>query len=114
MPMSQAAMDGIAANGHRWKHTIRGMKPHTEVLGKANDANGDGNDYDRAAVEKAVQSIVKITRSFADRTSDSNVADHLRLRADDLECVEDCDIEDINYAMNDLYDEFDFHRILVN
>jgi hypothetical protein len=114
MPMSQAAMDGIAANGHRWKYTIRGMKPHTEVLGRANDAYNDGESYDEKATEKAVQSIVKIVRAFADNTSNERLRDDLRHDADDLEMVEECEIEDINMEMNDLYDTFDFHRVLVN
>jgi hypothetical protein len=114
MPMSQAAMDGISANGHRWKSRINGLKPHTEVLGKANDANNDGEPYDHDATEKAVQDIIKIVRSFADKLPDeSSLKQDLLHDADDLEMVEDCDIEDINHEMNDLYDSFDFHRVLV-
>lgn len=106
-------MDGIRDNGSGWKFRIHGMKTHTETLGKANNSNNDGESYDRKVVEAAVQSIVKVVRGFADRASDSNIAEHLRYRADNLEMVEDCDIEDINEAMGDLYDEFDYHRILV-
>jgi hypothetical protein len=113
MPMSAAAMDGISANGHRWKYTIRGMKAHTEVLGRANDAFNDGQPYDEKATEQAVQSIIKVVRAFADKTSDERLRDDLRHDADDLEMVEDCEIEDINHEMNDLYDTFDFHRVLV-
>jgi hypothetical protein len=113
MPMSQAAMDGIATNRHRWKFIIRGLKPYTEVLGKANDAHNDGQPHDEKATEEAVQNIIRVVRAFADKTSNERLRDDLRHDADDLEMVEDCEIEDINYEMNDLYDTFDFHRVLV-
>jgi hypothetical protein len=113
MPMSAAAMDGIAAHGHRWKRRINGLKPHTEVLGKANDANNEGQAYDHDATEKAVQGIIKSVRSFAQSITDEALQRDLLHDADDLEMVEDCDIEDINHEMNDLYDTFDFHRVLV-
>jgi hypothetical protein len=113
MPMSEAAMEGIRVNGHRWQRRINGLKPHTEVLGKANDAHNDGEPYDEKATEAAVQAIVKIVRSFANSVKDDNLQRDLLHDADDLEMVEDCEIEDINHEMNDLYDTFDFHRVLV-
>lgn len=114
MPMSQAAMDGIAANGHRWKLRITGLKPHTETLGKANNANNDGEAYDHTATEAAAQGIVKIVRAFAETVEDENLKRDLLNDADNLEANEDCDIEDINWAMNSLYDTFDFYRVLVS
>lgn len=116
MPMSLAAMDGIRENGHRWKLTIRGLKPFTETLGKANDANNDGESYDHTVVEKAVQGIVEKVRKFCetkDVLADPRIEGELLSAAADLECVEDEDIEEINDAMGQLYDAFDYWRILV-
>lgn len=114
MPMSEAAMDGIRVNGHRWQHRIGGLKTFTEVLGRANDAYNDGGDYDRDAVEKAVEGIVHRVRSFAQATGMADARRDLEANADDLEMNADEDIEDINYYMNRLYDSFDFYRILVS
>lgn len=116
MPMSMAAMDGIRDNGHRWKLTITGLKPFTEVLGKANDLNNIGKPYDQKTVEKAVQGIVAKVREFAetkDVLADPRIEGELLSAAADLECVEDEDIEEINDAMGQLYDAFDYWRILV-
>lgn len=116
MPISAAAMDGIRSNGHRWKMTITGLKRYTEVLGRANDAANEGLDYDRKANEVAVQGIVKVVRAFAENEAaakDVEMERDLLSNADDLECVEDDAIEEINWAMNQLYDSFDYHRILV-
>lgn len=110
MPMSMAAMDGIRDNGHRWQHTLRGMKPHTELLGKIND--GD-TEITMAQGEAAVEAIVHRVRSFAQAVGNERIRDDLDRRADELEMVADCDIEDINFAMEELYDACDYWRILV-
>lgn len=113
MPMSQAAMDGISANGHRWKFFIHGMKPFTQALGKLNDAENDGQEVADADVEKKVQEIIKIVRDFAGKTDNVRLRDDLLNDADNLEMVEDCGLDEVNFQMGNLYDTFDFHRVLV-
>jgi hypothetical protein len=112
MPMSAAAMDGIRDNGHRWRMRITGIKPFIQPLADANNLDNDGQPYDAKAVEAAVQGIVAATRNFALGKAENLKLD-LEARADDLEMVEDCDLDDINHYMGELYDAFDYHRILV-
>lgn len=117
MPITQAAMDGINANGHRWQHRIT-LAPYTAMLGKLNDRNGDGDTPTREEIEPVVENIVAKVRSFAEarlrRDDNDQIGRDLASRADDLECVSDCEIEEVNHAMNELYDSFDFWRVLVN
>lgn len=101
-------MDGIRDNGLRWKHTLRGLGPHTKVLGRIND--GD-MEITMAEGEAAVKAIVSRVRAFAQATSDEHLRDVLERRAEELENVADCGIEEINWAMGELYDALDYHRV---
>jgi hypothetical protein len=113
MPMSEAAMDGIAANGHRWKLRIHGIRPFVQPLADANNLNNDGKPYDQKAVEAAVDGIVIAVRNFA-LTKTGNLKEALEDAADNLDMVADCEIDDVNHYMEELYDLFDYHRILVS
>ena len=108
MPISEVCMDGIKANGHRWKHTIRlGQWP--ALLGKLNDREGDVLESE---VEPIAEKIVAIVRAYVERHTWAKETDLAR-RADELEMVADCGLEEVNFAMNELYDSFDYWRILV-
>ncbi len=103
-------MDGIKVNGHRWRHRISlGQWPL--LLGKLNDL-GDF-EADDAEVERAALGIVAAVRvvvasqKWAERTD-------LSRRADELELVADCGLGEVNFAMSELYDSFDFWRVLVD
>ena len=107
--MSAAAIDGISANGHRWKARISlGFGPGE--LGRLNDRLSDGEKVDDAEVEEITLRIVANVRSFAKRNPQF---DSLERRADELELFADCGLEEVNCAMTELYDDFDWHRILV-
>lgn len=109
MPISAAAMEGIQDNGHRWRASIRlGFGP--ALLGKLNDKRNGGEEVDDAEVERLALKIVENLRSFAKRNPDYSV---LERRADNLEMVADCGLEEVNCAMGELYDTFDYCRILV-
>jgi len=112
MAMSEAAIEGIAANGHRWKRriTIHG----TAEIGAMNDANSDNLPYDRERLEALCNQIVADVRFFAAPLPDSRMRDDLNDGADWLETVADCDIEEVNHQLDSLYDTFDFYRLLVD
>lgn len=109
MTMSEAAIDGIRDNGFRWSYRIN-LKPWTARIGRLNDGGG-GTQEER---EPLVESIVAKVRQFAKDNALKNerMASELISRADDLECCADCDLEDINIAMGELYDSLDYWRVL--
>lgn len=109
MPLSEACLAGIRANGHRWKHTI-GLGQWPALLGKLNDQRDVGADD--AEVERCALKIVALVRAFVDRRDWAKETDLARL-ADDLEMVADCGLAEVNEAMGELYDSFDYWRILV-
>lgn len=107
--MSQACLDGIKVHGHRWKHRIRlGQWP--ALLGKLNN-QGDAA-ADDAEVERCAMKIVEIVRAYVDRNEWAKETD-LSRRAEDLEMAADCGLGEVNFAMGELYDSFDYWRILV-
>lgn len=111
MPISEAAMGGIRANGHRWRHRINlGQWP--AMLGKLNDAEEAGVEVDENEVERVTLEIVEAVRRCVAK-SDWAAETDLGSRADDLEMVADCGLEEVNCAMNELYDSFDYWRVLV-
>lgn len=119
MPMSAAAMDGIRANGHRWKFHMNGLiREETKKLGEFNDLLDGEDDFDQQAITREMSEPVvialrtKIAKWLDEhRTLPDNIKDDIRAKLDDLEMVEDCDMGEINFAMNYLYDEFDYWRI---
>lgn len=114
MPTTQAALDGIRVNGLRWKFNLRGLiRPETEALGKINDLDSDGYTCDDADVERHAKTIVDKLRQWVEKTtllSDMAKLD-LRHHIDNLDEVADCGIEEVNDAMNRIYDDFDYYRI---
>lgn len=122
MPMSAAAIDGISNNGHRWKHRLTSITLFTKELGALNDRLDGRDDHDqiivpRAESEGAVMDLIKAVRVWIydnEATLDKGAIDDLRAKLDDLEAVEDCDMAEINYAMGELYDSFDYWRVLVS
>ena len=112
MPITEAAMSGIRDHGHRWKRRIcLGQSP--ALLGRLNDAAADGEDVDDAEVERLALSIVEsVRRACQDQDWPADI--DLTQRADDLEGASDCGLDEVNYFMGELYDSFDYWRILVD
>lgn len=109
MPMSAAAMEGIQVNGHHWQRQIRlGYEP--KKLGALNNAAMAGETIDDKEVEAIAERIASNVRSFAKMHPQF---EHLEQEAENLEMVADCGLEEVNAVMSDLYDAFDFNRILV-
>lgn len=116
MPMSQAAMDGIGANGHHWKYKIR-VKSHTEIIGNIDD----GGDATIATLKTAVDALVVIFRAFIALHAGTDMAERLDSETDDLEMASPCDtddlfeeLENVRYCMEALYDTCDYYRILAH
>lgn len=111
MPASEACFDGIKAHGLRWRHELRlGVWPG--ALGRLNDLANDGQPVDDAEVERVTLKIVAAVRAAVDRYEWAKKTD-LDHRADELECVADCGLGEVNYAMGELYDSCDYWRILI-
>jgi hypothetical protein len=114
MPLSQAAMDGITANGHGWKHHIS-LGGQTEIMGKMTEGTPEQEGTPDAEVEACARAIVGHVRTFAIRIAadHSDLATWLLHEAEQLEEVADCGLDEVRHAMSSLYDEFDFQRICV-
>lgn len=108
---TEASIAGVAAHGLRWRHQIH-LGNWPAQLGKLNDRASDGEDIDDAEVEKAALGIVAAVRATYEREGWAKDTD-LDRRADDLEMAADCGIEEVNFMMNELYDSFDYWRVLV-
>lgn len=117
MAMSEAAIQGIKENGHGWKISLYGLiKPECSKLAEFNNRiNDDGGEVLREESESVVMEIVRKLREWT-TTNEAKLGEQicrdLRGDLDDLESVEDCDMEEINYAMGRVYDCFDYWRIL--
>lgn len=104
MPISAAALEGIAANGHRWKGEInlggqpaRLANPDKLVLGDCLKIRNE--IVRRCEVFIQTMGVNLATLALADKV------DQLK------ECEDDPD--DLRIALGELYDVFDFHRICV-
>lgn len=104
MLRKQAALDGIAVNGHRWKHQIR-LSHLTHKMGEMDESTPD------AEVEALTKQIIVRVRAFL--AGRPTLKDAMESQVDELEAAADCGIEEVRFAMNNLYDDFDFHRICV-
>lgn len=104
MPMSAAAMDGIAANGHRWRYQIK--------VAHLSDRLGDEDALKVGDVTVIRDEYVTRVRAFAAATKDLTEyeKDRLEMCCVDLEECDD-DLEQVRDALTDLYDCFDFFRI---
>ena len=108
---SAAAIEGLRANGLRWNRRFRiGLGP--SLLGKYNDAAETDSPATDEQVEEAALKIVAAVRAFAKGVDEPERGD-LERRADELEMVADCGLDEVNFAMGELYDSFDYWRILV-
>lgn len=120
MPMSAAAIAGIRHNGNRWRYRMNGLiKDECLKLGELNDRIGDRDDGEQTIVsreesEPVVISLRTKVSKWLDRQRrmPDEIVTNVKCRLDDLEMVEDCGMGEINYALNDLFDEFDYWRIL--
>ncbi len=105
MAISEAALAGISANGRQWKRQTVGISALALQLGEIND-----DERDAAEAEGIVREITAKVRAYP--AGDAAIRESLDASAEELECVADCDIDEINDAMNGLYDVLDYWRIL--
>lgn len=106
MPMSEAAMDGIRDNGNRWKYELR-LSDLTQKLG-AFEANAPESE-----VETVTSELIDRLRHHVGHHPDRPYSHPLILAVEDLFSVADCGIEEVRFALTDIYDIFDYHRVLV-
>lgn len=137
MTLSNAAIEGISANGLNWRHTGPRIKTPNAVLADLND-NGVNDESDAQRLTDASHKIAAairlwlngITSKEKKSTSEINILEDFEHRhEDELVFMEDIDtvsevndgiyndpqevLNEINYIMNNIYDSFDYHRILV-
>jgi uncharacterized protein (DUF4415 family) len=120
MAMSQAALEGIRVNGHGWKARMNGLiKPEMMKLAKFNnDLDGDPDEEQMIITRSESEPVViaireKITKWLVTAKIDDDARSEVQYALEELEMIEDCCMGEINYAMNRLFDVFDYYRILV-
>lgn len=122
---SQAAIDGIAANGWAWKLRRPRIRELCKRIGELRDA--DSQDA-KALVRTAHAIATEIDKWVSRLESGEQLSDFLqtfewrhRYDIDTMHefTVEDAEayyldmIEEVVYALNNIYDTFDYERILV-
>lgn len=108
MPISAAALAGIQANGHRWKYEIA-ISAHTSKIGSFDETTpADQISAERDAI------VAKVKRWLDARTKpeENDMRNDIESKIIDLEMVDES-VEEVRYALNDLFDEFDFYRVVV-
>lgn len=105
--MTPAALDGIEAFGHRWRFSIH-LSDQTSRLA----------DEDALRVGDAEAIGQTIGRRLAAWVAETpKLDDDMRYRfgehAEELGDIED-DLDEVRYALNRLYDDFDFFRVCVS
>lgn len=106
--MHPAALAGIKAHGHKWRHSIR-LRDLVDQLTNPDDlVVGD--------VVRVMQAIAPRLHAFIESKP---IADNTSLVLQLEDFVDYCldaadDPDEARAILNDLYDIFDFQRILVN
>lgn len=127
MSHKAAAIEGIEANGLKWKFRLHGLiDEQTKQLGEFNNRIADYSDYNndddqvivtRAESEPVVEELIRLLRKWLKHsgaylsTFPDDARRTLENQLEDLEMVSDCAMEEINYEMGNLYDVFDYWRI---
>lgn len=103
--MTPHALAGIEVNGLRWRFEIR-LSDLSDRLGDEDDLKiGDCGTIRDAYVERIRRFL---TSSRCKLTEDEKLL--LEAKVDDLEMCDD-DLDEVRYALTELYDVFDFQRI---
>lgn len=106
MPMSEAAMDGIRDNGSGWKFKIR-LSDLSQQIGAF------PADADDKAVEEVANQLLSRLRNHVKAFPKRAYSTQLESGIEDLFAVADCGIEEVRYALDPIWDLFDYHRVLV-
>jgi hypothetical protein len=105
--MSEAAIAGIRHNGHKWLFEIS-LDGLPAKIGEWEEGVTSAED-----IEKARAGIITRVREFLQRpTINNDMRHYIENVIVDLEMV-DAEIEEVRYCLSDLYDQFDFYRVVV-
>jgi len=103
---SAAAIAGIAANGLGWRKIIR-LSDLVQTLCEQSDAD----DPDMGIVIRAVHHIAKRTKAFMAKRFPGD--DSLDETLDELLDADGADLEEIHARLDEVWDFFDYERVLV-
>lgn len=130
MPTSQAALDGILVNGMKWRFRGPQIKQLAIQLGKLRDEGVT----DLTEGDQLTQTANQLAKVIGDWLAMPSVPqdikdDFERCHADDIQLLESVDVnkeiaaevygdasevvEEIVQILDELYDTFDYHRILI-
>ena len=130
MPTSQAALDGIRVNGMKWRFRGPKIKELTAQIGQFNN-NGIADLEEGDQLTQTANRLAKVIGDwFAMRSVPQEIKDDFERRhTDDIQFLEYLDvnkevaaeiysdpseaIEEIVQILDELYDTFDYHRILI-
>lgn len=130
MPLSNAAMEGISANGLKWKYNGPRLKFANTILADLVD-NGIEDEAAAQRLTDASHKIAAAIKSWLGGITNTDIVEDFERRHDmDIDFIEYIDVvgevkagiyddpqevlNEINYIMNNIYDTFDYHRILVH
>jgi hypothetical protein len=121
-------MQGIEDNGLAWKYNGPKIKQFDDTLARLNDDGFEGEE-DAQALTNACHKLAEIIKQWAEKLPKKIREDFDRQHEEGLDFMASIDtvaevaagiysdpeevIEEINAILNDLYDTFDYHRILV-
>ena len=130
MPTSQAALDGILVNGMKWRFRGPQIKQLAIQLGKLRDEGVT----DLAEGDQLTQTANRFAKVIGDWLATCSIPQDIKddfeqCHADDIQLLESLDVnkevaaevygdasevvEEIVQILNELYDTFDYHRILI-
>ena len=103
--MTPAALDGIQRFGNGWRYSIR-LSDQTSRLGDDDLRVGDA--------EKIANEVGRRVKAWVNATPKLDDDERYRFteHAEELADIED-DLDEVRYALNRLYDDFDFYRVCV-
>jgi hypothetical protein len=121
---SQAAIDGIYVNGLAWQSSGPRISRLCKLIGEYNDRLPEDND-DASRLVETILAIGNAIDEWATGLDTEFREDFLVRHGDDLDFLREISLEDmtsdsfestlsdVTDALNELYDTFDYHRILV-
>lgn len=117
---SQAAIEGVAANGLEWKSRGPRIRELCKRIGQARD----GGITDPAVIVRTAHDIASGIRKWVDRlpeekkeafewTNGEHIERIKEVTVEDIDHDAEGEIEEIVYCLNEIFDTFDYERVLV-
>lgn len=124
---NEAAVNGISRFGSQWSSDKLIISKYTELIGEMEEPI---SPIEHEQLREHAYNIAQVLREFIDNLNAQLVKSDRKLsllkelqeiNMEDIEFLEELrdeiplegDLDDVRYALNRLYDTFDYHRVLV-